>query len=280
MILPISVVAFVGFSTTTAEAGSGSATVPVSVIREAAVASAGFVDQRHDSLSGEVTNYLASREGTAAVAVYDPSTGATWSSSEEQFETASIVKLAILEATVLRAQDEGRQLTKSERGLAIKMISISDNASATRLWEASGGQAGMDAFFGRIGALHTTTHSSWGLTRTTAADQLEVVKLFAYENDVLTNEGRGVVRDIVNTVVSSQHWGVSAGVNDREHVALKNGWLPRGTDGWVVNSIGHVSADGREYVIAALSSHNPSQKYGVATVEGLSQLAGSAVGRS
>jgi hypothetical protein len=53
-------------------------------------------------------------------------------------------------------------------------------------------------------------------------------------------------------------------------VALKNGWLPVGP-GWEINSIGQVSGRYRDYLLAVLTSDDPSMAYGVATIEGISQ---------
>jgi hypothetical protein len=202
-------------------------------------------------------------------------TGETWSSSNTSYDTASIIKVSILEALVLRAQEAGRGLTSDEYATAKKMISVSDNDAATKLWKANGSQAGMKAFFSRIGATSTTANVQWGLTQTTAADQVAIVGLYAYANDILTDKSRQVIQDLMKTVVSSQHWGVSAGVDGGSSVQLKNGWLPRNGK-WDINSIGHVDVNGHDYVVAILSKGSASQAYGIATVEGLSRLVWSA----
>jgi hypothetical protein len=57
-------------------------------------------------------------------------------------------------------------------------------------------------------------------------------------------------------------------------IALKNGWLPLNasdTD-WQVNSIGWVSGLGRDYLIAVLSTGNPSEAYGIDTIDELSAI--------
>jgi hypothetical protein len=69
----------------------------------------------------------------------------------------------------------------------------------------------------------------------------------------------------------AQDWGVSGGVLAPAKVALKNGWLPVG-DGWEINSIGYVSGRYRDYLIAVLTSDDPSMPYGIQTIEGISQL--------
>lgn len=223
------------------------------------------------SLSEQIQNYLATRDTNASVAIYDNVTGETWSSDDRRYDTASIVKVAILEALVLRAQNEQRELTEDEHALARQMIAVSDNDSATTLWEANGAQAGMQQFFDLIGATDTTTDEQWGLTQTTALDQVRVVRLYAYANRVLNDRSRAVVQDFMKTVVSSQHWGVSAGVVDKNIVQLKNGWLPRAGK-WDINSIGHISVSGHDYAVAILSNGSSSQKYGIASVEDVSKI--------
>ena len=73
-------------------------------------------------------------------------------------------------------------------------------------------------------------------------------------------------------ITPSEAWGISAGVPAGAKLALKNGWLPLNisdTD-WQVNSIGWVDGTGRNYLIAVLSTGNPSEQYGIDSIEHLS----------
>ena len=62
-------------------------------------------------------------------------------------------------------------------------------------------------------------------------------------------------------------------------VALKNGWLPltAGNSDWQVNSVGWVSGDGRSYLMAVLSTGNPSEQYGIDTLSHLGAMVWSAL---
>ena len=75
----------------------------------------------------------------------------------------------------------------------------------------------------------------------------------------------------MRNVESDQAWGVSGGVLEPAKVALKNGWLPV-APGWEINSIGQISGRYRDYLLAVLTSDDPSMAYGVETIEGISQL--------
>jgi hypothetical protein len=70
---------------------------------------------------------------------------------------------------------------------------------------------------------------------------------------------------------------VPAGVT----VQLKNGWLAdagnTSTDGWNINSIGHVHGDGVNYTIAVLTDNNNTEQDGINTIQALSADAWNAV---
>ncbi|WP_462183744.1 serine hydrolase [Frankia sp. AgKG'84/4] len=209
------------------------------------------------------------------MAFYDAVAGTTAAVTDPAvagYETASSVKLDILTALVSRAGDSGR-LTTRQQALARKMISVSDNAAASALWSDAGGTSGMNAFFARLGMSATTAGSGglWGLTRTTGADQLAVLRAVSYPG-VLTAAQRGVISGLLKTVIPAQRWGLTGGVASGVTVELKNGWLPRAS-GWVITSLAHVRGDGRDYIMAVYTKNGPSMASGVATVQGLSALA-------
>jgi hypothetical protein len=111
----------------------------------------------------------------------------------------------------------------------------------------------------------------WGLTKTTAPDQVALVRTIAYPNALLTTADRNYELKLMRNVIPSQKWGISAGVPSGASVALKNGWLfANGT--WNINSIGNVNGGGLDYVLAILTNRNGTEGYGIDTVEGLSQL--------
>ncbi|MFK4147846.1 serine hydrolase [Streptomyces sp. NPDC004065] len=195
------------------------------------------------------------------------------------FETASIVKVDILAALLLRAQDAGRRPTARERAYATAMIEHSDNDAASALWRAVGGAAGLDAANRRFGLTATSGGDGglWGLTRTTAADQLTLLEQVFGEDSRLTRRSRAYVARLMERIAEDQDWGVSAAA-DGSAWALKNGWLPRDATGlWVVNSVGRVTVGGEDYLVAALSHGNETKDKGIALVEAAARAAVSAL---
>jgi beta-lactamase class A len=245
-----------------------------------------------DPFGTAAASYVSGRTGTVLAAVYDLGTGRTWDlgHSGPQAE-ASVVKLDILETLLAeRGQGDSTGLTASDQSLAEQMIEDSDNAAATSLWYAAGGPAEIGSFNAKAGLTHTVPSScvvcsgfpwpGWGLTTTTPDDQLALLKQLVVPVSVLTKAERDYALSLMDDVTPSQRWGVSGGVPADVTVALKNGWLPlRGSDSdWQVNSVGWIHGEGRDYLMAVLSTGNPSEQYGIDTISQLATMAWQGMG--
>jgi beta-lactamase class A len=211
-----------------------------------------------------------------AVSAVDVDTGETLTSGDGAFDTASIVKVDILAALLHQAQQDGRTLTASERRLATAMIERSDNTAATALFNAVGGKTGLDAFNDVIGLDDTVVGSNgnWGLTQTTAADQIRLLQVVFGDDSVLTAASQAYEQGLMSNVVDAQNFGVSAAADDADDAALKVGYLQRSATGlWDVTSIGRIEAGGHTYLVAVLSDGNASYADGVALVDQVAQAA-------
>ncbi|MEU6659326.1 serine hydrolase [Streptomyces sp. NPDC046821] len=207
-------------------------------------------------------------DGAAEDAAYDGASA---------YATASIVKVDVLVALLLRAQEAGRALTSEERAYAVAMIEDSDNASATALWEAVGGAEGLGAANVALGLTGTVAGAGglWGLTRTTARDQLALLRVvFDPRHSGLSRASRAYVASLMGRTAADQRWGVSAAADTGDGCALKNGWLPTGPEGlWVINSVGRVTVRGKACLVAVLSDGNATMEAGVALVERVAKAA-------
>ena len=238
-----------------------------------------------DPLGPAAQAFLSTRSGTVLAGVYDARTGQTWTigRSKPQAE-ASIVKLDILETLLAQHRADGTALSATEKSLAQAMIEDSDNDATTRLWDTVGGAQGIGSYNASIGLAGTTPSScvecpgfpwpGWGLTTTTPADQLSLLRELLQSSAQLTDAQREYALGLMDNVTESQRWGVSGGVPPQARVALKNGWLPltSADDDWQINSIGWISGDGRSYLMAVLSTGNPSEQYGIDTINGLAEM--------
>ncbi|MBB3664341.1 MULTISPECIES: serine hydrolase [Prauserella salsuginis group] len=187
------------------------------------------------------------------LAVYDRHTDAmvVGAGPDEPFYTASVVKLLIA-VDVLRAHDwrvpggdTGSDLTT--------MLSASDDAAATRLWDEFGGAAIIGRTASLIGLDSTTPPGEadeWELTRMSPRD---IVRTYTYLQHDLPRPARDAVLgtlahfDATAADGFDQRFGLPTAFGDAT-VAVKQGWMPVGDD-VVLNTTGVVGAGGR-FVVA------------------------------
>ncbi|GAA5080626.1 hypothetical protein GCM10023259_087960 [Thermocatellispora tengchongensis] len=241
----------------------------------------GFDEAARRRLVRALDSYLADRPGRAALAVYDRVTGVRFGYHQRPpIMLASVAKVDILAALLLRAQERGRLLTTEERELADRMITVSDNDAARSLYAEIGGREGLRGALrslGVIGLRPVDPHS--GMSTSTPAAQIRVLETLTSPASPIGRAGRRYALRLMSSVAGEQAWGVSAAAGPGEKVALKNGWLPAEAHGglWTVNSIGRLRGDRHDLLIAVLSERNPDLATGIATVQELARLTARAV---
>lgn len=221
-------------------------------------------------LSEEAARLAHSRRGTVAAAVLDLDSGTIYSiNGSQRFFMFSTVKVPIMLGVLDDVQREGRAIADWEDQLMRIMIQQSNNDAATTLLESIGGAPALERYLREIGLQHTTIdRASWGYSVTTTQ---EMARLMARLSNctILTDTLCRYALELMRGVTPGQAWGVSAGVPRGGAVALKNGWLPD-DDGWAINSIGAISSPGARYTIAVYTRANPGQRYGIDTIEAIS----------
>jgi hypothetical protein len=210
-----------------------------------------------------------------SVAVLDHKTGDRYAyRGTEKYDTASIVKAQILACMLLKDQDAGREPTSGEMALAKPMIRLSDNNAATSLFQRVGGRSGVTKCNKRLGLTQTVVNSSWGLTRTTADDQIKLLAELVDQKGPLDADSRKTAFTLMSTVNSAQDWGVPSIAKTGETAIVKNGWDTRSADGglWAVNTIGRVTSDDVDVSVAVLSHDNRSMESGITLVQKVAKL--------
>jgi Beta-lactamase enzyme family len=265
--------------TTTVSATANAAAADPSPVRSAGSAAAGT---HRDPFGVAASSYVAARAGVIVAAVYDVRTGQTWQLGRGQpQDEASVVKLDVLETLLAQRDRTGTGLSASDRTLAGQMIEDSDNDAATSLWNEVGGPSSIRSFNSAAGLADTVPSScvncpgfpwpGWGLTTTVPRDQLTLLRALVEPNSLLTSAERGYALSLMESVTPDQRWGVSGGVPAQATVALKNGWLPLNSadSDWQINSVGWISGSGRDYLMAVLTTGNPTEQYGIDTIDQL-----------
>ena len=232
------------------------------------------------SLASAVAALVKADGGNVSVAVEDLSSGAEAGYNvSDDYVTASIVKLDILETFLYDDQQDGGSLSSSEQELAEQMIENSSNEAALDLFNDEGGASAISAANKAFGLTDTDVdEDAFGDTSTTATDQILLLRQTFTGDSRLTSANRAYIQGLMARVESDERWGVSAAADDPGSSAtdylLKNGWLPRSaTDLWEINSIGEVEHDGREYLVAVLSANNETMDDGVDVVQSVAKAA-------
>ncbi|AGL18986.1 transglycosylase domain-containing protein [Actinoplanes sp. N902-109] len=239
----------------------------------------GSWSERVARLDEALTKYAAGQD--FAVSVVDRRTGHKYAfHGDDPFESASVIKVELLAALLLKAQDEHRDLTAKERARATKMIRASDNAAAKQLYDAIGGPSALLDACRRLGLHDTQPAASLGLTLTTAKDQTRMTGALTAGAGPLTKGSKEYLLQLMSSVNADQSWGVSATAFDGEHTALKNGWLARTAEDnkWIVNSTGRVSGEKVDVSLSVLSHGHAGQQDGIDFVEEVAALTRSYLG--
>jgi hypothetical protein len=126
-----------------------------------------------------VAAYLAGGTGDVTAAVYDDVSGYTslFRPGVAQ-DTASIMKADILATLLAQSQVHAQPLSPAEQLLSQNMIEESDNDDAQDLWNSEGGATAVNAFDTAAGLTQTQPDAAgyWGLSTTTAADQVQLLR--------------------------------------------------------------------------------------------------------
>jgi beta-lactamase class A len=224
-------------------------------------------------LSAGIQRALRGRAGHQALTVHDMVTRISCQAAGgRRFDAASIAKVIILAALLRWHQETGTPLSPWENDEATLMITQSDNDAATDLWH----EVGMRRLqrFLSLAAMNETELGPgdyWGLTQVTAHDEMLLLGLLTRPNPVLSAASRVYELRLMGQVIPGQRWGTPAGAPRGVTVHVKNGWLPDDT-GWHVNSIGAFTGKGKNYVIAVLTDDDPSEQYGIDTIEDVARV--------
>ena len=187
--------------------------------------------------------------------------------------TASVFKVMVMAGTLLEAQGEGRPVSEREMGFMFPMITESANGPVRSLWRSFGSSPWFreqGVIFGlRETRVAGDDGSAWGGTRTSALDQVNLLRqVLVGDWGPLEAEYRSVALDLMTSIVPEQAWGVAAGVPADWVVAQKNGFAGR-----TINSVGWVNEPGPSegYVVAILTRGWSSHAKGIAAVERINE---------
>ena len=188
----------------------------------------------------------------------DRRSGATYAfRGDYSTQSASIAKVMIVLLALRKARAEGTELTFDQYTWASKAIINSDNDSADALWGWVGGKDAYTALAADLGLAHTRGDERsefWSWTNTTPDDQRALVDALVDGSPALAVDDRLYLLDLMGKTNAEQTWGVGHDRGRDVRVQMKNGWVQFASldNLWAVNTIGHVSGEGRDYTAAIM----------------------------
>jgi hypothetical protein len=212
------------------------------------------------ALAGALRPVLGTDPGQLAVGVVDLNSGeaATYNGGVV-LRGGAIVTTDILAALLLQHQQAGVRLSDHEAELAADMVENGSTVAASRLWSVIGGAPGLAAANATLKLRDTSLApgANWTWTKTTVADQLQLLEDLAAPNSPLDSASRDYALGLMTSVSGPQPWGVQAAATTGTTGAVADGSLlgPR----WVIGSIGVIQRHGDELLVAVLSDHNPAE---------------------
>lgn len=205
----------------------------------------------------DVLKIVSAGSDKFGVFLTDLRSGGTYSfNGDYASQNASMVKVM---TALMALRKAGGLLTGENAGVATKMITQSDNASAETLWAYGGGADAYQKLAEELEMTHTHRQegrNDWSWTWTTPSDQVLLLKYITEGGTAaFTAEQGAYVYDLMGKVTDDQTWGVGAPKSAMVAVHLKNGWVQfKSTDNlWAVNSMGTVKGDDRDYRMAVMT---------------------------
>jgi hypothetical protein len=211
--------------------------------------------------------FAGSREGSVAFAVLGGGGRIVGRRTRERYESASLVKAMILVAYLRDLAAQGRAPTELELTRMGDMIRVSDNFSASELYEQLTPGV-IDDLAAEAGMRSFESNDFWGNCVVTAADQ---VRFFLSLDRLLPAAHRDFARDLLENIASFHSWGIPEAARPDWRAFFKGGWRPDADEGEIVHQAALLERGSRKLAIAVLTDEGPSETYGHDTIRGIAR---------
>jgi beta-lactamase class A len=195
--------------------------------------------------------------------------------------TASVFKLLLLEGYLLHSQDRRQPPGEGLSGELASMIENSDNDAANAVYGALGGRTGVASALRRLGLAATVLGAAdqWGLSTTTATDQLVALTNLVAPQGPLSTASQAYALKLMSDVEPDQRWGVAVAADPQTGFANKNGWLDIDDDHgrWVASSVGVLQIGGHQVLLTVLTQHDDNLADGIELAQAASRAVATAL---
>jgi beta-lactamase class A len=204
-----------------------------------------------DALSMGTAAYLNGLGINVGVVVYDITHQKMYTyNGNTPFTAASSIKVPIMLTFLDRIELQGLKPNDNELALMATMIMNSDNDSASALFSAIGGAAGISSYMQRISISGINPNDdAWGYSTITPQAMVDLLTLL-YKDKILNAVDRALALNLMENVASDQQIGVGTTAPPDATVAMKDGWVTTEDDLWAMNSSGIVITSRQTYIVS------------------------------
>jgi hypothetical protein len=217
-----------------------------------------------------------------SVGVIDTATGAeALFHGSTRYRTAGIARTDILAALFYRLHQTRTTISGHDAALAAQMIRNGSSIATTDLWQEIGRGTGLASVNRALGLRHTTPGmaNAWALTRTTLADQLQLLADLAKTHSPLDSACRHYELGLMGSVTAAQRWGIPAAASPGTGYAVCDG-RQRDSRRYVVNSVGIIDHGRQELLVVVLSQDWRTEAAGISAVRAAAIAAASSLTKS
>jgi beta-lactamase class A len=208
--------------------------------------------------------YANARQGSVSFAVIGSDGAMVGHRASTAVPIASVLKVMFLVAYLDEPDVRDRALTQSDRDLLEPMIRSSANDPATQIANKVG-PAKMNALAERAGMRDFSYTRPWGMTRTSARDQ---VAFMLEVDEYIPQRHRAYALDLLTRVHSSQRWGIGQVATPNWTQHFKGGW-GSGTGAVDHQVVMLEHNDGTRVALAVMTTSSPDHGYATQTLEGV-----------
>lgn len=204
--------------------------------------------------------FIAAQKGHIGIVVRDRISGSVWRGGEPDLRiwASSTPKLALTVALKEDARAGKFKLTAAQNTDIDRVLAVSDNNAADRLWDFYHDSAGLMKRFQTQYGMVTADYADyvggspdrWGFIKCSAQD---LEHLISYVLEKLNADDRAFIMSRMRSVGPPQQWGVW-GAGAANMPGVKDGWSSEEDGGvmhYVTSTVGFAGPDAR-YTVAAM----------------------------
>ena len=224
------------------------------------------------ALSSSLSTYANQLGDNLAMSVYLPAQNRFYNfHANEDFETASTIKVVILITLLSQAEAANRPLTSTEQSEATAMIENSDNDAAQAIYDEEGGNIGIANYMAAIGITDMNLNlNGFGTTTTSPTTMIQILEDLRTVS-ILTPSDCQYTLSLMSQIASDERMGIGDTAPAGATVQMKDGYGVEDDGLNVMVTIGSITYQGQTYDVAVFTRRETTLQQGIDYVNTICQ---------